>query len=86
MINWTKKPVTGTRPNWNGCVKGNAIELRRTFHHQLHYAQLLIILEGKQVTLSMTGKAVMTTKELLEISEVVTEAENQRDFGPLLGD
>jgi len=74
MINWTDKAEKGT-DYWSGfSPEKGVIELRKTFHKQPHYAQILIVMKGKEdVTLSMNGKASMTTDELIEIGAIAQE-------------
>lgn len=82
MIKFSDKPVKGSK-EWTGVHKDGTIELRKTFSKPPHYAQVLIIVDGENVTMSMNGKAAMSLDDALEMTTVIqaaciaTEAEKE---------
>lgn len=76
------KPVKGSK-EWTGVHKDGTVELRKTFSKDSHYAQVLLVVDGENVTMSMNGKAKMSLDDALEMATLIhatciaTEAEKE---------
>jgi hypothetical protein len=76
MINWDTKEFSNEE--WRGTVKNGNVEIRKTFTKLSNFAQMLIVADiNENVTVSMNGKASMTVQDVLEIANVVVEAQTR---------
>jgi len=84
MITWVEKvnQIRSMSDEWNGIYFSNigngVVELRRKFAQDGHFSQILIRVRPNDVVeISMNGKAVMTAKDMCDMSKAVIEAQTK---------